>query len=195
MATVTGLRAARGERVLVEVDGELWRTLPAEIVLRTGLAVGRPLDRPTLREVRRQLRRTEALAAVARALRHRDLSRRGLGERLERAAVAAPLRDEIVATLERAGLVDDDRVAHDRADRLARRGLGDDAIRYDLEQQGLAADAVEQALESLPPERERALSLIAERGATPRTARLLASRGFGADAIEAAIGTDVADAT
>ena len=44
------------------------------------------------------------------------------------------------------------------------------------------------------PERERAQRLIAARGAGPATARELARRGFGEDAVEQALGPVVADA-
>ena len=63
MPSVTALRARRG-RVEVEVDGSPWRTLPLEVVGRSGLLVGLELDRPRLRLVRRELRRAEALAAA-----------------------------------------------------------------------------------------------------------------------------------
>ena len=47
------------------LDGESWRTLPAEVVLRAGLDVGVELDRERARRVRRELRRHEAMAHAA----------------------------------------------------------------------------------------------------------------------------------
>ena len=127
MPTVTALRADRRGRVAVELDGRPWRALPADVVVRAGLAEGRPLDRPALRLVRRELRRAEALAA---------------------------------------------------------RGYGDEAIRHRLQAEGLPEEAVGE----LEPETERARPLIERRGPGPRTARYLASRGFGEEALEAALG-------
>jgi SOS response regulatory protein OraA/RecX len=182
--TVTRLRAVPRNRVDVEVDGAPWRVLPADVVVRAGLSEGCPLDRPTLRVVRRELRRTEALAVATRALRSRDLSRQRLAERLERAAVAPASAAESLATLERAGLVDEARVARARAQSLAERGYGDEAIRHRLAVEGLPDEAVTD----LAPEAERARPLIDRRGPGPRTARWLASRGFGEEAVEAALG-------
>ena len=62
---VSSLRARPRERVEVELDGEPWRTLPAEVVLRAGLDLGIELDRPRARRVRRELRRHEAMARAA----------------------------------------------------------------------------------------------------------------------------------
>ena len=67
-------------------------------------------------------------------------------------------------TLERAGLVDDARVAATRAESLAERGFGDAAIRYDLEREGIAGDLIEEALGGLEPEPERARALMERRG-------------------------------
>ncbi|HSC72839.1 MAG TPA: RecX family transcriptional regulator [Gaiellaceae bacterium] len=183
MPTVTALRADRRGRVAVELDGRPWRALPADVVVRAGLAQGRLLDRPALRLVRRELRRAEALQVAQRALRHRDLSRRRLAERLEDAVPPAAAAESL-AVLERAGLVDDARVARVRAESLAARGYGDEAIRHRLQAEGLP----EEAVGKLEPESERARPLIERRGPGPRTARYLASRGFGEEALEAALG-------
>jgi SOS response regulatory protein OraA/RecX len=185
--TVTALRDDRRGRVAVELDGAPWRVLPVDVVVRAGLAEGRPLDRPALRLVRRELRRAEALQVAGRALRHRDLSRRRLAERLE-GAVPPAVAAESLATLERAGLVDDRRVALVRAESLAGRGYGDEAIRHRLRAEGLAEELVEEAVFGLAPECERAGPLIERRGVGPRTARYLAGRGFGEEAVETALG-------
>jgi SOS response regulatory protein OraA/RecX len=75
-------------------------------------------------------------------------------------------------------------VAVQRAEALAGRGFGDAAIRYDLEQEGLAAELVEEALAGLEPEPERARALVERRGAELRTVRWLAARGFDAATVE-----------
>jgi SOS response regulatory protein OraA/RecX len=185
--TVTALCDDRRGRVAVELDGAPWRVLPVDVVVRAGLAEGRLLDRPALRLVRRELRRAEALQVAGRALRHRDLSRRRLAERLE-GSVPPAAAAELLATLEGAGLLDDRRVALVRAESLAGRGYGDEAIRHRLRGEGLADELVEEAVAGLTPEPERAGPLIERRGLGPRTARYLAGRGFGEEAVEAALG-------
>jgi SOS response regulatory protein OraA/RecX len=190
LPTVTGLREDRRGRVAVELDGSPWRVLPAEVVVRAGLLQGRRLDRAALRLLRRELRRAEALEVATRALRSRDLSRRRLTERLERAAVPPAAAAESLGTLTRAGLVDDARVARMRALALADRGYGDEAIRHRLGEEGLEPEPVEEAVAGLGPELERALRLIERRGTGLRTARYLAARGFGEEAVEAALGQE-----
>lgn len=186
---VTALHEQPRGRVEVHLDGAPWRLVPADAVVRTGLVVGRLVDRETARTLGRELRRADALSRAARALRPRDRSRRSLEDRLTRAGVPALARDEALETLERVGLVDDARVAAARARSLADRGFGDAAIRYDLEREGVAGDLVEQALAGLEPERDRAKELVARRGveAGAKTARWLASRGFDASSVEDAL--------
>jgi regulatory protein len=190
MPTVTALRDDRRGRVAVELDNAPWRLLPVDVVVRAGLSEGLALDRPALRLLRRELRRAEALAIAARALRARDLSEERLAQRLARAAVAPATAAESLQLLGRAGIVDDARFARRRAEALVERGYGDAAIEHDLERQGLAGEAVTAALEELPDELERARRLVERRGRGPKTARYLASKGFGEEAIEAAGGTE-----
>jgi SOS response regulatory protein OraA/RecX len=186
--TVTALRDDRRGRVAVELDGAPWRVLPVDVVVRSGLSEGRLLDRPTLRSVRRELRRAEALAVAGRALRRRDLSRRRLAERLERAEVAPAAAAESLTALEGAGFVDDERVARARSGALAERGWGDEAIRRRLLGEGFDEPVVAAAIAGLEPESDRSRGVIDRRGAGPRTARYLAGRGFGEEAVEAALG-------
>jgi regulatory protein len=191
--TVTALRDDRRGRVAVDLDGVPWRDFPVDVVVRAGLTEGRTLDRAALRLVRRELRRAEALSAAGLALRRRDLSKRGLVERLERAAVAPAALGEALSALSRAGLVDDGRFAGRRAEALAGRGCGDTAIRHDLERQGLAAELVEAAVGQLEPELERARRVVERRGPGPRTARYLVGKGFGEEAVLQACRTGFAN--
>jgi regulatory protein len=190
--TVTRLAVERRGRVAVELDGAPWRTLPVDVVARAGLAEGRALDRPALRLLRHELRRAEALAVAGRALRRQDLSERGIAERLARASVAPAAVAESLAVLGRAGLVDDARFACTRAGSLADRGYGDAAIRHDLRRQGVGQEAIERALEGLDSETERARRLVERRGPGASTARYLAAKGFGEEALEATAGVDFA---
>jgi SOS response regulatory protein OraA/RecX len=178
MRIVTALRERSRGRVEVELDGEPWRLLPADAVVRSGLAVGRPLDRETARTLARGLRRAEALGVAVHALRHRDLSRRRLQERLRRHGTRENDGEQALAALERAGLVDDARVAAARAENLAGRGYGDAAIRFALEREGFAAGHVGEAVAALEPESARARRLLEGHGGGPRAVRRLLARGF-----------------
>jgi len=185
---VTALRARRGGRVLVQIDGHDWRELPEDVIVRASLTPGTELDRPRLREVARERRRAQALAAAGRTLRARDLPARALDVRLERRGIRAADRARALSTLQEAGLVDDGRFARNRALALAGRCLGDAAIRFDLEEYGVEPELVEEAVEGLEPESARAERIVASRGRSPATARFLARKGFGEAAVESAAG-------
>jgi len=133
---------------------------------------------------------TAPLDLAMRALRVHDRSAAELEARLEQRGVGEAERAQALETLERIGYVDDERFARMRAKRLAERGAGDALIRDDLERRGLAADLVELALGELEPERERAARIVERRGSSVKTARYLASRGFGEDALDGIVAAD-----
>ena len=189
---MTALRTASRGRVRVELDGAPWRTLPLEAVARVGISEGTDLDRERLRTLARELRRSRALGVAGRALARRDLSEQRVHERLARAGIAPAGADEAVGALRGAGVLDDRRFASARAAALAKRGLGDAAIRFDLERQGIPAPALEAALSEVEPERDRAERIVSRRGGGTATARYLGRRGFGEEAVEAAAAASIA---
>ena len=128
--------------------------------------------------------RGEPVEQALRALGVRDRTTEELDDWLERRGVDPAERAEALETLGRLGYLDDGRFASARARELAGRGSGDELIRHDLERRGVASELIEAALDELEPERERAQRLVDRRGATAKTARYLASRGFGQDALE-----------
>jgi regulatory protein len=123
-------------------------------------------------------------------LRFRDRSTAELDARLAQRGVDEAAREHVLETLERIGYVDDERFARARAERLADRGSGDALIRDDLERRGVPAELVEAALGGIEPEQERAARIVERRGPGVKTARYLASRGFGEDALQAAVARD-----
>ena len=181
---ITGLRERKRGRVAVELDGRPWRVLPTDAVVRAGLAVGRPLERPTARELAREVRRAKALAAATRSLAASDRSERALEQRLARAGHSAAAREAALASLARAGAVDDVRLAQSRAELLARRGYGDAAIRADLRRRLIAPEPAAAAVEALEPELERLRRTLEQQSVTPALLRRLAGRGFSRDALE-----------
>jgi SOS response regulatory protein OraA/RecX len=181
---VTALRRSGHGRVAVELDGQQWRVLPIEPVLAAGLATGVVLDRPRARRLRGELRRADALRAGLTALRFADHTQTSLNRRLERSGIAPAQRDAVIETLERAGLVDDARVAYGRARGLAARGAGNQLIRADLESRGVSAELAAQAIASLETEAERVGRVLAAEGRSARVLRRLAAKGFSEDVLE-----------
>jgi SOS response regulatory protein OraA/RecX len=181
---VTALRERKRNRVAVELDGRPWRVLPADAVVRAGLAIGRPLDRHTARELAREIRRARALAQATRTLAASGRSRQELERRLARAGHGDAAREAALATLDRAGLVDDARLAESRAELLSHRGYGDAAIRADLGRRLIAPETAAAAVVSLEPELDRARRLVTGESVTPTLLRRLAGRGFSRDTLD-----------
>jgi regulatory protein len=186
MARVTALHPERRDRVRVELDGAPWRTLPAAAVVSARLTVGTDLDRMRARELAQAVRRAEALGAATRALARRDRSVVGLADYLARRGVGRKERAAAVNRLADIGYLDDARFALGRARSLAERGYGDDAVRFELEREGVAADRIDAAVAGLAGERERALSVLRGSRSALAGIRKLAAKGFSADSIEAA---------
>jgi SOS response regulatory protein OraA/RecX len=183
---VTALRERKRGRVAVELDGRPWRMLPTDAVVRAGLAVGRPLERPTARELAREVRRARALAAAARSLAASERSERALEQRLARAGHSAAAREDAIASLARAGALDDARLAETRAALLARRGYGDAAIRADLRRRLVEPEVAAGAVAALDPELERLRQVLESQNVTPALLRRLAGRGFSRDSLDEA---------
>ena len=134
--------------------------------------------------------RPDAVETALRALRFRDRTAAELEARLEQRGVGQAEREQALETLGRIGYVDDERFARMRAEQLAERGSGDALIRDDLERRGVAADVIELAIGALEAERERAARIAEHRGRSVKTARYLASRGFGEEALEGIVAAE-----
>jgi SOS response regulatory protein OraA/RecX len=122
-----------------------------------------------------------------RALRRRDHTSASLEAVLARAGASPAERTGVVDRMRSLGYVDDAGFAARRAEALAERGAGDRKIELDLEQHGVAEDIASLAVAGLEPERQRADRIVSQRGARASTVRLLASRGFSEDVIEAIV--------
>ncbi len=186
--TLTAVRRSRPGRVALEVDGRPWRIVPDDVVVHCGLRAGLELERPLLRDLRRELRRCEALAAAVRTVSRRDVSAGRLRQRLDARGIAPQEAVAAIETLSAAGVVDDERLARSRARALAERGWGDAAVEARLEQEGIRREAVTGALDELPAERERAAELAARTPDRVALWRLLARRGFAPETIEEVVG-------
>ena len=186
--TLTAVRRSRPGRIALEVDGRPWRVVPDDVVASCGLRAGIELERPLLRDLRRALRRSEALEAAVRTVSRHDVSSRRLRQRLDARGIPSSEAEAAVATLASAGVVDDERLARARAQGIAARGWGDAAIATRLEQEGLPFEAVTQAIEELPTEHERAVALVAREPDRHAAWRLLGRRGFAPETVEEVLG-------
>jgi regulatory protein len=204
MAVVTGLRPRDGRagRYVVEVGGEPAGTVSLAQLERLGLRLGELLDESRLAALRSEAAATKTfdralhmLAARGRA--SADLRRQlvARGEPAEHAASA-------VARLLELGVLDDGAYARQFARSRVGVGHGARRILADLLRKGVPAataqEAVRQVLdepETLPQEAldrlvERKLRVLARLDSPARDRRLqvfLARRGYGYEAIQAAV--------
>jgi regulatory protein len=191
MPEITGLHEVSASAVLVELDGAPWRKIPMTAAARAGLSLGKRLEREDLRLLGRELRRAEALNKATRMLARRPLSRALLEERLEKKGVAPVALGEAVEALEQAQYLNDRSYALERAGSLAERGYGDRAVRYILEQERVGSELIEEALDTLEPELERARTIARSIADRKRLLGRLVRRGFDSDTIEQVSGTDL----
>jgi SOS response regulatory protein OraA/RecX len=185
--SITALRPHGRGRTAVELDGSAWRTFDDACVVAARLAVGQSLTRDRAAVFARARRRQRALVLGLRALEQRDLPIARLDAALARRGVSATDRVDTVASLVDSGLADDRRYARVRARTLAERGRGDLAIADDLRSNGVASDLIEDAVRPLEPEQDRAGRIVSQRGASARTLRYLARRGFTEGTLEALV--------
>jgi regulatory protein len=188
MPRLTAIRELERDRVALELDGRPWRIVPADAVVRAALRPGVELDRPRLRVFRRALREAVAVDVAMRTLTRRDAPRAELDAKLARRGVDARDRSTALDQLTRLGAVDDARFAASRARHLAEAEWGDAAIRNDLEERGVGAEAIDGAVAALLDEASRASAILTRRGRSPKTAARLARRGFPDDVVADATG-------
>jgi len=182
-ARVTAIEARRGTRARrVFLDGEPWRSLPAEVVGATELFVDDLVD---VGDLETRIAEAEPGLAYRRALgllSRRDYSITSLTERLRGDGYSLDAVDACVRRLRETKLLDDVRYAEALVRSLRRRGLGGRRVALELTRRGLETGAIEQQDPEEPSESERALALarkLARQGdEVPRLTAKLVRRGF-----------------
>ena len=184
MPEITRLRELSANEVLVELDGAPWRKIPLNAASRAGLSVGKRLEREDLRLLRHELRRAEALTKATRMLARRPLPRTLLEERLERKGVAPAALEEAVDVLEQAHYLNDHayRSAEPRDWRNEATGTRPSAT--SSSRRSVASELIEEALDSLEPELERARAITRSIPDRKKLLGRLARRGFDPEIVE-----------
>lgn len=187
-ATITAIeRAGRTRARRVFLEGERWRTLPADVIAELELREGSEVDTAELEEAIETAEMSSARARALRLVAARERSSAEVRDRLQAEGYSASAADAVVATLGDSGLIDDDRHAEALARSLVEiRGLGRSRVARDLAARGVTEERAASVLETMcgrDREAERALSLarrLAPRvdGDASRLARRLVSRGF-----------------
>jgi len=107
MPAVSELKATRGGRIAVHLDGEYACTVSQALVARLRLHEGRSLTEAEARDLRREAARDDAMQAAYRLLNHRQRSTKELSDRLAARGVSADVVQSTVDALAADGLLDD----------------------------------------------------------------------------------------
>jgi regulatory protein len=212
-------RSSRRERVRIHVDGheQPRLELAVDLLLRAGLAVGDLLSAERVAELERADELVRAREAALSLLAHRARSAVELGRRLERKDVRPAVLEATMGWLEDRGYLDDGAFAEAFVrDRLRLRPRGRAGLIRELRLKGVpddvaaaatdrvlaaeSVDEVELAREAASAWARRNASVVrsAQRPHERTSARRrlyghLARRGFGPDAIRAAIAAALGD--
>lgn len=158
--TAIEVQKRRGERRSIYVDDEFVAGVDLEVVVKLGLKVGQQVDTERLEEILRieELRKARECALTFLEYRART------GKELERKLLQKGYSEEVVAQvldqLEDIDLVDDERFAADWvASRVEHRPMGRTRMTWELRRKGVAADAIEEALEQIDEETEFDMAL------------------------------------
>jgi len=141
----------------------------------------------------------KARAVAVALLARRDFASKELREKLDVKGFAPAATAALIAELTRAGVLNDERYAHNYVAYRAARGQGPIRIAAELRRRGLPEELIEAALASGPDWSALAGKVFrAKFGPQPpaswaqraRQARFLQYRGFSSDHIRSAIGAD-----
>jgi len=191
-STVTDVRSHRrgSRRRTVWVDGEVWRSMPVEVLRELGLRPGDSIDPPAAELEAAGIEPRLARERALRLLQYRERSTQELLGRLIDDGYLEESADATVEWLTSTGLLDDRRFAEGYARTLVLyRGLGRMRALREMGARGLSDDLAIEALDAIAPEEDeerRALATavrLHRQGDTPqRLAARLARRGFPARA-------------
>jgi regulatory protein len=154
---------------VVAVDRGRLASLPGDAVDALDLRLGAELSGPVLERLQELAEVEAALEAAVHALAAHARSRAELGRRL-RWRHAGPAVDQALARLERSGLLDDRRFAHEYARARAARGRGASRILTELLTRGVERSVAEGAVATLVDSGEATRAL--RNAATRRVAQL-----------------------
>lgn len=175
MHEITRLKIAdkRGMRTAVEIDGEPWREIDTEVVLKAGLSAGMPMDDAALDALALDDETVRARRAAARLLQTRPRAVSELRALLGRREFSPQAVDRVVAHFSETGDLDDARFARVFArHEFKMRATGPLKVRHKLRKLGVGEDLIDHALAEEPEASPQAQRRAARRFVERRIERL-----------------------
>ena len=204
MGIVTGLREFRGV-VIVALDGcDALRVRKAHFQKRP-LSEGDAVDPQAYEDSVASVQLADAYEAALTALDSRARTAKELERALRNKGYVRPAVEAVVERLRENRLIDDARIAGRIAEANAGKPVGVYALRRKLRAKGISDGEAEAALEAFDEGQQRAAALQAaeklarryeglpRREARAKLSQALARRGFGWDAVRAAVDAALAD--
>lgn len=165
-STITAIepQARNRDRVNVFIDGQWVTGVHAEVAVAAGLRVGQVIGAEQLRELTHAEEVRKARDGALRLLGYRARSRAELRGRLLQKGYDPGLVEEVLAGLERSGLINDAEFSESwvRA-RTGSRPMGRSRIAAELRGKGVDRELIDEALRGLEPDVELDLALAVGR--------------------------------
>jgi regulatory protein len=199
---LTALIPEPGGAVRLEVDGERFGSVPADVVRTERLQAGCELDQALLARLAAEAEVEAAYRTALRAIERRSFARADLGRRLRRKGHAPHAVEAALARAAELGFLDDAAFAANYVETRAARGRGPLRLARDLMAMGVERGVIDRALAAhareSAPSAEVPLALAARRAAQlgdlPRQVRrrrvlaYLARRGFSGREVSEMVG-------
>lgn len=150
----------RQNRRSIFVDGKFVLGVDANVVADLGLQIGQEISEERLREIVYAEQLTKAKQKALNLLGYRARSRAEIAQSLRRGGFAEDIIEDVLAYLERLGLVNDEQFSQAWVkSRLIGKGMGKQRIKWELKQKGVPNDVAEDALSEIDEEIEYQIAL------------------------------------
>jgi regulatory protein len=142
----------RPEALRVEIDGVRFGSIPQELAVAEGLAVGRPVDETVQERLSAAADIESAYRTALRSLEVRAFARGDLARRLQRKGHPRPAVAAALTRITELGLLDDAAFAQTYVETRSARGRGPSRLTRDLLLMGVERSLIERALAAHWPE-------------------------------------------
>lgn len=159
-------QAGRERRYHLYIEGLVYPlSIHEEVLIQLGLAKGMRVDPIGIEQIFDLEERTKVKQSALRYLSYRPRTEREVDCYLERAGFAAHHREQVIVELRRFHYLDDQKFAEQWVnERRETKGYGALRLRQELEQKGISAEMIDNALQVVDEEEEIRLALaVAER--------------------------------
>lgn len=157
---ITALTKKNKARWQVDVDGEYWYILDAELILQYSLKTGLEVEEDFLGEVKEAAERRKARERAFYLLESREHSKKELTDKLCR-SVSYAIAKETADRMEELGLIHEDAYARRLAEYLINtKKRGPRRVRMEMRQKGIPEDLIDAALEAVEPEEDLLVELV-----------------------------------